>query len=156
MTTTFHRVREMHKAFGHPAPDVVVPLTPERAKLRLLLIAEEFQELIQATVSELAEADHGLGHPNDLMTKVIDSLKALDSADFEQNMVAQADALGDLDVVVNGAAVEMGLPMDKISVEIFESNMSKLDENGKPIYREDGKFLKGPNYRAPNLEQFLK
>lgn len=155
MTTTFHRVREMHKAFGHPAPEVVVPLTPERAKLRLLLIAEEFQELIAATVAE--NVGDGLGsHPHDLMGDVINSIKELQSADFDQNMVEQADALGDLDVVVNGAAVEMGLPMDQISVEIFESNMSKLGVDGKPIYREDGKFLKGPNYRAPNLEQFLK
>lgn len=155
MTTTFNRVREMHKAFGHPAPEVVVPLTPERAKLRLLLIAEEFQELIAATVAENL-LDGSTFHPHDLMGDVIDALKELQPGDFDQNMVEQADALGDLDVVVNGAAVEMGLPMDKISVEIFESNMSKLGADGKPIYREDGKFLKGPNYRAPNLEQFLK
>lgn len=76
---------------------------------------------------------------------------------FEQgDLVEVADALGDLLYVVFGTAVEHGLPMGAIVAEIHESNMSKLGEDGKPIYREDGKVLKGPNFRLPDLEQFVR
>ena len=69
-----------------------------------------------------------------------------------------ADALGDMLFVLCGTIIEHGM-QDKI-VEVFEeiyrSNMSKLGENGKPIFREDGKILKGPNYSPPNLTEILK
>ena len=72
-------------------------------------------------------------------------------------MVGIADALGDLSVVVDGTYDVCGLSdyKEAISEEIFNSNMSKADENGQPIFREDGKVLKGPNYFRPNLEKIL-
>ena len=74
----------------------------------------------------------------------------------DEDIVAVADALGDLIYVVIGAALEYGIPLDDVVDEIHRSNMSKLDENGKPIYREsDGKVLKGENYSPPNLEEVL-
>lgn len=69
-----------------------------------------------------------------------------------------ADALGDQLYILCGTILRHGL-QDKI-VEVFEeihrSNMSKLDENGNPIYREDGKVLKGPNYFKPNIQSILE
>ena len=73
----------------------------------------------------------------------------------EQDIVEVADALGDLIYVVIGAALEYGIPIDSVVEEIHRSNMSKLDENGKPIYREDGKVLKGPNYFPPDIKKVL-
>ena len=73
----------------------------------------------------------------------------------DQDMVGVADALTDLLYVVYGAGHAFGIPLDRCFTEVHESNMSKLDENGKPIYREDGKVLKGKNFREPNLKKIL-
>jgi predicted HAD superfamily Cof-like phosphohydrolase len=66
-----------------------------------------------------------------------------------------ADALTDLLVVIYGAGHAYGIDLDECFKEVHRSNMSKLGEDGKPIYREDGKVLKGPNYSKPNLEAVL-
>jgi predicted HAD superfamily Cof-like phosphohydrolase len=71
------------------------------------------------------------------------------------NVVAAADALGDLEYVVNGMALGMGIPLPEVVAEIHRSNMTKLGEDGKPIYREDGKILKGPGYEEPQLLKVL-
>jgi predicted HAD superfamily Cof-like phosphohydrolase len=74
------------------------------------------------------------------------------------DIVEIADALGDMLYILCGTILEHGL-QDKIEAvfeEIQRSNMSKLGEDGKPIYREDGKVLKGPNYFRPNFETILK
>lgn len=74
---------------------------------------------------------------------------------YNDDIVEVADAIGDYIYVLLGRTVEMGLPMDEIFAEIHRSNMSKLGEDGKPIYREDGKVLKGPNYTPPDIESIL-
>lgn len=73
------------------------------------------------------------------------------------DLVEIADALGDMLYILCGTIVSHGLQdkMQDVFNEIQRSNMSKLDENGNPIYREDGKVLKGPNYFRPNLKQFF-
>ena len=63
--------------------------------------------------------------------------------------------LADLVYVCYQYAANMGWDLDKAMDRVHESNMSKLDEYGKPIYREDGKVLKGPNYQPPNLEDLV-
>lgn len=71
--------------------------------------------------------------------------------------VEVADALGDMLYILCGTIIEHGM-QDKIEAvfnEIQRSNMSKLGEDGKPIYREDGKVLKGPNYFKPNISEIL-
>lgn len=74
------------------------------------------------------------------------------------NLVEVADALGDMLYILCGTIIEHGM-QDKI-VAVFEeiqrSNMSKLGKDGTPIYREDGKVLKGPNYFSPNIKKILK
>ena len=69
-----------------------------------------------------------------------------------------ADALGDMLYILCGTIIEHGLQhkIEEVFDEIQRSNMSKLDENGMPIYREDGKVLKGPNYFKPNIESIIK
>jgi predicted HAD superfamily Cof-like phosphohydrolase len=74
----------------------------------------------------------------------------------QRDIVEVADALADLLVVTYGTALEFGIPIDEVFEEVHDSNMSKLDENGKPIYREDGKVLKGPNWRPPDIRHILE
>jgi len=74
---------------------------------------------------------------------------------FNRDIVEVADALTDLLYVVYGMGLVYGIDLDQCFEEVHNSNMSKLDENGKPIYREDGKVLKGPNYREPDLKTLL-
>lgn len=71
------------------------------------------------------------------------------------DLVEIADALGDMLYIIYGTAVSYGLPIDAIFQEIHDSNMSKLDKNGNPIYREDGKILKGDNYFKPDLKKII-
>ena len=70
-------------------------------------------------------------------------------------MVEIADALTDLLYVVYGAGHAYGIDLDACFSHVHASNMSKLSAEGKPIYREDGKILKGENYWAPNMKQFI-
>jgi predicted HAD superfamily Cof-like phosphohydrolase len=67
------------------------------------------------------------------------------------NKVALTKELADLLYVVHGTAVAFGLPLEPAFARVHYSNMSKLDEDGRPIYREDGKVVKGPNYQPPEL-----
>ena len=66
-----------------------------------------------------------------------------------------ADALTDILYVTYGAGHAFGIDLDKCFDEVQNSNMSKLDENGKPIYNENGKVMKGPNYFKPDLSKFV-
>lgn len=72
------------------------------------------------------------------------------------NLTAVADALTDLLYVVYGAGLVFGIDLDKTFEEVHNSNMSKLGEDGKPIYREDGKVLKGPNFKEPDFSFIFK
>ena len=101
----------------------------------------------------------------DLSTEKINSLRVslineeleeLKKAISERDMLEIADALTDLLYVTYGAGHAFGIDLDKCFDEVQNSNMSKLDENGKPIYNESGKVLKGPNYFKPDLRKFIK
>ena len=80
----------------------------------------------------------------------------LDAAN-DNNLVEVADALGDMLYILCGTIIEHGLQhkIEEVFEEIQRSNMSKLGEDGQPIYREDGKVLKGPNYFKPKIEEIL-
>ena len=87
-----------------------------------------------------------------LIKEELDELKeAMDS----KNLLEVADALTDLLYVTYGAGHAFGIDLDKCFEEVQNSNMSKLDENGKPIYNELGKVMKGPNYFKPDLSKFV-
>ena len=74
----------------------------------------------------------------------------------EKNLIEVADALTDILYVTYGAGHAFGIDLDKCFDEVQKSNMSKLDDTGKPIYNDLGKVMKGPNYFKPNLSKFLK
>ena len=88
----------------------------------------------------------------DLIAEELDELKnAMESKD----LLEVADALTDILYVTYGAGHAFGIDLDKCFEEVQNSNMSKLDENGKPIYNEAGKVMKGPNYFKPDLSKFV-
>ena len=88
----------------------------------------------------------------DLITEELDELnKAMKNKD----LLEVADALTDILYVTYGAGHAFGIDLDKCFNEVQNSNMSKLDSNGKPIYNTDGKVMKGPNYFKPDLSKFI-
>ena len=97
------------------------------------------------------------GKINSLRISLIsEELEELKQAMLDNNIVEVADALTDILYVTYGAGHAFGINLDKCFNEVQESNMSKLDTNGKPIFNEHGKVMKGPNYFKPDLSKFLK
>jgi len=84
-----------------------------------------------------------------------EELEELELAIKNKDLNEVADALTDILYVTYGAGHAFGINLDKCFEEVQNSNMSKLDENGKPIYNKNGKVMKGPNYFKPNLRKFL-
>ena len=120
-------VKEFHKAFKLDyLEEPKANLGTDKNKLRFNLMKEENEEYFEAA------------NNND--------------------MVEVADALGDMLYILCGTIIEHGMQhkIDEIFSEIQNSNMSKLGADGNPIYREDGKVLKGPNYFKPNIKGILE
>ena len=122
MKNNFERVKEFMDTFGQEVKTKAEWPDQDVADLRFDLIHEELNELEDAIYKP------------------------------EGTLVDVADALTDLLVVVYGAGHAFGIDLDECFKEVHRSNMSKLGEDGKPIYREDGKVLKGPNYSEPDLK----
>ena len=88
----------------------------------------------------------------DLIKEELDELQ---EAMKNNDLLEVADALTDILYVTYGAGHAFGIDLDKCFEEVQNSNMSKLDENGKPIYNDSGKVMKGPNYFKPDLSKFV-
>ena len=84
-----------------------------------------------------------------------EELEELQEAMKNNDLLEVADALTDILYVTYGAGHAFGVDLDKCFDEVQNSNMSKLGENGDPIYNESGKVMKGPNYFKPNLSKFV-
>ena len=84
-----------------------------------------------------------------------EELEELTTAIQDKNLLEVADALTDILYVTYGAGHAFGIDLDKCFEEVQNSNMSKLGEDGKPIYNEAGKVMKGPNYFKPDLSKYL-
>lgn len=138
-------VRQFHATYHLPirtsAPDVGI----DRVHMRMALIAEEFAELVGAVYGEEAEQT---------VTAAIETAVAQD--DGTRDTVEAADALADLVYVIYGMALETGIPLDAVLRTVQRSNLSKLGPDGRPIYREDGKVLKGPGFFHPRIADVLR
>lgn len=120
-------VKQFHEAFGLGVKqEPIADLSPQKNKLRFNLMDEENKEYLEAAESN--------------------------------NLVEVADALGDMLYILCGTIIEHGMQhkIEEVFNEIQRSNMSKLGKDGKPIYREDGKVLKGPNYFKPKIAKILE
>lgn len=118
---------------------------------------KEFHAAFKLGFRETPKADLGMAK-NLLRYKLMreENEEYLEAAN-NNDLVEVADALGDLLYILCGTIIEHGLQykIEEVFDEIQRSNMSKLGENGEPIYREDGKVLKGPNYFKPNIDAIL-
>ena len=85
-----------------------------------------------------------------------EELSELEEAMKTKNLKEVADALTDILYVTYGAGYAYGVNLDKCFKEVQRSNMSKLGKDGKPIFNEKGKVMKGPNYTPPNIKQFVE
>jgi len=93
---------------------------------------------------------------NELRYNLInEELEELKQAISNKDLLEVADALTDILYVTYGAGHAFGIDLDSCFEEVQNSNMSKLDENGKPIYNDSGKVMKGPNYFKPDLSKFV-
>ena len=138
-------VRRFHHVYGLPIQTDGASLERESLDMRMSLIAEEFSELVGAVYGQAARAE-------------IESTyrRAVAADDGARDTVETADALADLIYVIYGMALETGIDLASVLAEVQRSNMSKLGADGKPVYREDGKVLKGPDYFPPNVEAVLR
>lgn len=137
-------VRQFHETYNLPVVDDQPNVDRDRVHMRMSLIAEEFSELVGAVYGKEARQ---------LIEDAYNA--AVDADDHTRDTVETADALGDLVYVIYGMALEMGIPLSAVLGEIQASNMSKLGSDGLPIYREDGKVLKGPHFFAPDIKKIL-
>ena len=96
---------------------------------------------------------HGEVHNHQYLKQLL--LEELNDAMQDENLLEVADALTDILYVTYGAGHAFGIDLDKCFEEVQNSNMSKLGEDGKPIYNEAGKVMKGPNYFKPDLSKYL-
>ncbi len=99
--------------------------------------------------------------PSDKIIKLRYDLIKEELDEFEEaiktrNLTEIADSLTDILYVTYGAGIAFGIDLDKCFDEVQRSNMSKLGENGRPIYNDQGKVMKGPKYFAPDLSKFIK
>ena len=90
------------------------------------------------------------------LSLIKEELEELSDAMQKKDLLEVADALTDILYVTYGAGHAFGINLDKCFDEVQNSNMSKLGKNGKPIYNEYGKVMKGPNYFKPDLNKFMK
>ena len=126
MKNKLKAVQEFHEAFGLGVQQKPTSnLDLNKVKLRFNLMAEENEEYLEAAQ--------------------------------ENDLVEVADALGDMLYILCGTILEHGMQykIEEVFNEIQRSNMSKLGADGKPIYREDGKVMKGPNYFKPNISEII-
>jgi predicted HAD superfamily Cof-like phosphohydrolase len=94
---------------------------------------------------------------NDLRYNLVkEELEELKQAIDNKDLLEVADALTDILYVTYGAGHAFGIDLDKCFEEVQNSNMSKLGDDGKPIYNDAGKVMKGPNFYKPNLSKFVK
>ncbi len=147
LDTIQNQVAEFHRVYGQPIATTPKVPADDRVKLRLRLIAEEFFELL-AACGVWPESRGGVT-AEEIICNAIDN----DLGDVD--IVEVADALGDIAYVVEGANLEFGIPSAEVLAEIQRSNLSKLGEDGKPIYNEHGKVTKGPNYSPPDIAKVL-
>lgn len=128
--SNFDRVKQFHDVFGHP-----ISSTP--------------------TLTHYGEADKDEKLQKLRLDLIREELEELEGAMNDRDIVGVADALTDILYVVYGAGAVFGIDLDRTFDEVHRSNMSKLGADGKPIYRDDGKVLKGPSYTPPDLRAVL-
>ncbi len=127
-------VREFHEIMGQAVGEKQP--TADLLELRYKLLCEEVKEVGEEVAYAMAESHFKEGVPDKVKIRLLKEL-------------------ADVQYVLSGFAVALGLPLEEAFFRVHKSNLSKLGEDGRPIYRDDGKVLKGPNYQPVNLEDLF-
>ncbi|WIK64990.1 GNAT family N-acetyltransferase [Gleimia hominis] len=139
-------VRQFHEVYGLPIKLGEQPTADfERVHMRMGLVGEEYAELVGAVYGPRARQE---------IETAQEQLRELD--DQERDVIETADALADLVYVLYGMGLEAGIDLDRVLEQVQASNLSKLGADGKPIYRGDGKVLKGPGFFNPDIARALQ
>ena len=168
--------REFHLVYGHPIREELTVVSPDEAKLRAVLLLEEAEEYEHARdagdVIEMADAlgdivviatgsclVYGFNLPARVRNLGAPRWSLASAIDAATGPFVDVDGLGQafaaVVVLAYGEAQRFGIPLAAVLREIHDSNMTKLDTDGSVIRREDGKILKGPNFRPPDLAPIL-
>lgn len=127
------KVRDFHLAFDI---GVDMPITSDLLAFRKKLIGEEVEELYAEIDKARAEIDAG-------------------GSITRETLAAMMKELADVQYILSGMVVTFGMPADRVFERVHQSNMSKLGHDGKPVRRDDGKVMKGPNYHPPTLDDLI-
>lgn len=139
MSNPYSLVKEFHSTFNIPKADIN---NKEALLFRLRLIAEEFEEVMDAANCQFSRSMYG-------------PVEVYEHRDGSLNRASLLKELADLLYVIYGTAETFGWDIDEAFKRVHQSNMSKLDEAGRPIYREDGKVIKGKFYKEPDLKDLV-
>lgn len=150
-------VGEFHTAMGLPIEGDPEMPDKDRVRLRMSLLLEEVAEVMDSF-----QGEQGNRH-----SRTIEKLTlSVERSQYWSNLIENSDVynadlqhiakeLADLVYVTYGMAHELGVDLDAVLEEVHSSNMSKLDEDGKPMYNEQGKVMKGPNFRPADLSMIV-
>lgn len=127
------KVRDFHLAFDI---GVDMPITSDLLAFRKKLIGEEVDELYAEIDKARAEIAAG-------------------GSITRETLAAMMKELADVQYILSGMVVTFGMPADRVFERVHQSNMSKLGHDGKPVRRDDGKVMKGPNYHPPKLDDLI-
>lgn len=127
------KVRDFHLAFDI---GVDMPVTSDLLAFRKKLIGEEVEELYAEIDKARTEIENG-------------------GSVTRETMAAMLKELADVQYILSGMIVTFGMPADRVFERVHQSNMSKLGHDGKPVRRDDGKVMKGPNYHPPILGDLI-
>jgi len=142
MVLTFHKVNKI------PNTNVDT-ITDDRLAMRLGLLVEELKELFEDGFNITLDISYLTGK------NVYYNIKDALSSTGIRNLAGIADAQADIAYVNHGLAIELDYNLSEVFKEVHASNMTKLDNEGNPILRADGKILKGPNFIEPNIEKAI-
>ena len=143
----YQQVEDFHRTFQHPTGGHTLnnPNNTKTLQGRLDFIAEEFFELLTSIVGE--------EHVKPVHEAYRNNIKV--TPDSPRDVIEFTDALADLVFLIYGTAIIYNIPLDDVLDEVYTSNMSKLDENGNPIYRGDGKIMKSQFFTPPRIKAVL-
>lgn len=157
MSNTEARTIEFHEAFNHPVRTEPQSVSRDEAILLLNLVEEEYLELVEALFpGAYREWLSDIKSDNGEDTVAQDLRQYPNVYSYTPDLVEVADAVADLDVVVNGAGIRHGFDMQALSREAFRSNMTKLGADGRPMINpETGKIMKSPLFQEPDFAGVL-
>lgn len=140
-------LKEFHEAFGRPVK--TSPGVPD-LKTRILRV-----KLLLEEVLEFANASGVCVSAHEIILTYSELELEFEEDEGKPDIIGAADALADIRYVTDGANLAWGFPQNELLKEVHRSNMSKLGEGGKPIYRDDGKVMKGGSYAPPDIRKVL-